>query len=253
MADISLVIEYNSGPIIIPFREILGLDNFTVNYDNKEELADALKQILGLKINETVNGAYIQYIVKGKVSILPIKYSSDDFDLNDLVEVYKNYYKDDHMRIRTTEDGIKFVKHDTISDFMHNVRDVNNIDIDKAVTSFFSGSYKKYRDAYFTVKKYGYKVKLREFSKDTNLSKYDVEDEYFQSLKREASLGRKSHDRVLEELSLRDIEDLKKEFPGLFDGTQKKEKVNINNERLVLQALTGINIDELEQRYGRGR
>lgn len=253
MSDFRLVLEFKGRIIAIPFKKIENLDAFTINYDNKKELAEAIKRILGINIKGIIYEIYIQKVVDDKkLRILPVKYSSDDFDIDDLVNVYKQYYKDDHTRIKTTEGGIKFVKHDTITNFLHNVRDVTNMDIDKAVDSFFKGSYSKYRDAYFIVKRYGYKVKL-DSQKNAKLSDYYSEDEYFQFLQRLASLDNDKRDKVIEELSLYDLEDLEKVIPGYFDGTKRKKTINIGLERQDLSLLTGISIDELEERFGNRR
>ncbi len=253
MSDFRLILKFKGRVIAIPFKKIENLDAFTVNYDNKKELAEAIKRILGININGMVYDVYIQQVINDKkLSILPVKYSSDDFDIDDLVNVYKQYYKDDHMRIKTTDGGIKFVKHDTINNFLHNVRDVTNMDIDKAVNSFFKGNYRKYRDAYFTVKSYGYIVRLNS-QKSIDISDYHNEDEYFQFLQRIASLSDEKRDRVIEELSLYDLEDLEKMIPGFFDGTKGKKTINIDEERQALSLLSGIGIDELEERFGNRR
>ena len=253
MSDFRLVLEFKGRVIAIPFKKIENLDAFTVTYDSKKELAEAIKRILGINIKGMIYEIYIQKVVDDKkLRILPVKYSSDDFDIDDLVNVYKQYYKDDHTRIKTTEGGIKFVKHETIADFMHNVRDVTNMDIDKAVNSFFKGSYRKYRDAYFTVKRCGYKVKLNA-QNNAKLSDYHSEDEYFQFLQRLSSLSNDKRDKVIEELSLYDLEDLEKVVPGFFDGTEKQKTINIDEERQDLSLLTGISIDELEKQFGNRR
>jgi len=259
MAKFNLIVEFSNRVISIPFKSISSLDNFTVNYDSYKELGDTLSKLLNFSKN--INDIYIQNIVSDrKIIRLPIKYSMDDFDVDDVKTVYKQYYKDNHQRIKTTKDGIKNVKHDTILDFIYNVCDITDMDIDKAVDSYFKGSYKKYRDAYFTVKRYGYKVKNRVYSdqEKIDLSKYSSEDEYFQSLMRAASLGKE--DEATEELSLQDMNDIKKDFKDLFDGVKSEDKkINESYEWLSLQALSGMSAKELEDLInsyrdnGRGR
>ena len=253
MASVSLVLEFDDRVIAIPFRGLEKLDRFTIGYDNKVELFNSLTKLLDFRFKrERVNNIYIQYIVKDKkISILPVKYSQDDFDIDDLKNVYKEYYKDDHTRIKSTTNGIRHVKHETILNYLYNGLEVTNMDIDKAVDSFLKGGYKKYRAAYFTLKKHGYKVKCREMDDEINISKYDSEDAYFQSLLRTTTMDKE--DEVIEELSLHDIDDRKTDFPNLFDGTKNNEELDLNTERMVFEELSGISTSELEESINKGR
>ena len=222
MAKVSLVLEFNNRVMTIPFKDISLLDEFTVSCSDKDELTNKLKDVYDITITGNIYKADIQYIVNNrKVFYLPIKYSEDDFEIEDLISVYKKYYEDDHTRIKTTEGGIKYVKHDTINAYLHG-KEITNTEIDHVVNSFFKGSYKKYRDAYFTLKRYGYKVKCKSHLEKIDLSKYDTEDTYFQSLLRAAEMG--MEDKAIEELSLQDIEDIINNFPGLFDGAKDENK-----------------------------
>lgn len=267
MADVYLDIEYREGVISIPFIDLQKADQFTRGFNSYPELYEALNKLLHINIkwdkvfDINIRYEYINRHNQKVVSRLPIRLSSDDYDIEDLKEVYAKYYKDDHSRILFTTGGIKHVAHDTIKDFLTNVKDITDRDIDLAVNSYFMhGSYKKYRDAYFAVNFAGYDVKEsekeKEDKKNINLGEYSSRDEFLDYLIRYSLIGEDERDKAIEILSLYDLDDLSSEFANLFDGLKNKDekkKINLGEEEVFLCATTGYNIEELRSMVGRAR
>lgn len=256
MNRVSLNIIYENRVLSIPFKDLKSLDMFTINYNSYIELFNVLNKILDLKLDvNKFKDVYISYSYKrrnGKMATceLPIRLSMDDYDIDDLKKVYADYYKDNHMRILATRDGIRHVKHDAIRTFNARSRDVTDSDIDSAVNSYFDGSYKKYRDAYFTVVKSGYTVKNNEyFDKDnrTDLSKYQTDNEYFNYLRRYANTSDEGHDKAIEILSGYDVDELKRNgMNGLFDNEEiSKKEDDLEIDTLSIEALSGKSLEEL--------
>lgn len=268
MDMIRLTIKDKDRVLSIPFKSIIDVDNFTILFDNYLELVATLNKILNLKIrNVEMVDIYITYAYKKhssdllKTQYLPIKYSHDNYDIQDLERVYADYYKDDYTRIKTTREGIYNVKHEAIFSYISGDSSlITDNDIDMAVKAYFSNySYKKYRDAYFRVTDIGYKVKINKMDINakkidrTNLSKYDMSSTYFNNLANYASIGENEHARVMDELAGYTFEELNHDLNNLdytlFDGMgKKKENIDLDkDDMLALESLTGYDIDTLSR------
>lgn len=257
MGVVNLVIKYNKGIISIPFKDIISLDEFTVGYDNPLELLNALNRLLNLDIkNGQLIEIYVDYLYNNKRKRLPVKYSVDNYDIEDLKIMYAKYYKDNHVRILAYNEGIRYVKHDKIINYNLRCDDITDRDIDLAVIAYFEkAGYKKYRDAYFRLKEAGYKVRINKLVSEvdrTNLAKYQTDDEYLSYLMRYASIGDREHDKVIEELSYYDSDDIRMDMNngeyGLFDGinhSTKEDDTSELDELITLEAMAGKSVEEL--------
>lgn len=258
MSKTCLNIVYKNGVISIPFKGIKNIDMFTIGFNSYKELYERLSKLLNINIDfSNIMDIYINYEYKERnkrghtvIKKLPIRLSMDDYDIQDVKRVYAQYYKDNHNRINTTDDGIKNVNHEAIKRFCYNSMDISDNDIDLAVNSYFKGdSYKKYRDAYFLLIQTGYDIKQNVYDREnrTDLSKYSTSDEYFNYLRKYSFEGSLEHDKAIELLSLYDMEELR-DMKGLFDGNTPLEKEDDWNLYIMaLEELTGMDLDDLRE------
>lgn len=256
MNKVSLNIVYDNGVIEIPFKSIKSIDMFTIMFNNNKDLYEKLKEILNLNIEwDKIREIYISYEYDSRynsdyivVEELPLRFSQDDYDIEDLKKVYSQYYKDNYMRILATKNGIRHVNHDKIRKFTAKSDNVSDNDIDMAVNAYFKGdSYKKYRDAYYLLIKHGYSVKKNiDKQHRTNLGEFMTDNEYFEYLRSYATKGDNEYDRVIEKLSYEDIDSTK----GLFDGNSRFRN-DLDTELTIqaLEALTGKNLDDLRNLF----
>ncbi len=258
MDEVYLVIEHSKGVIKIPFKEIKDIDTFTMLFDNELELFAFLSNRLNFDIpTSQLDDIYVSYSYQSKTDdktrwrSIPVKYSTDDYDLDDVEAMYAKYYQDNHTRILANTDELRHLNSDYIANYDIEKDNITDNIIALLVKAYFKDkSYMKRRTAYFRLKETGYHVKMRK--KETVVSPYhaqvfpyDVSDEYKDTI----------NDRMLEELSLHDIEELQRNSnPSLFDGqTNPKPAIPDLDEIMSLEYLTNMSIEELQSaiiRYG---
>ena len=260
------------GEIEIPFLGLQELDLFTVRYENKEELVRALSSMLELSISlQSVKNIYVSYEyqddrVKGKnngyfkQAIVPIKYRSDNFDIGDIENAFSTYLKQDIDRVNRT--GVRKVRTKAMLDFVGGEGTLSNFDIDTAVKMYFDGApYRIFRKIYFMIKGQVYVKKngvVFEERKniDRSLSKFSSDDDYIDSLLQYALKGEEETDRVMEELSLMDLEELssriKNPHYGVFDGVDVDNYVDLQDLK-DLEKYSGYTIPRLVEMISSGR
>lgn len=265
MAEVKLIIKTEKRVYSIPVNSLSEIDEFSVWYPNKLELGKMLNNILDLNIiNFDKVDIFLsyRYSSNSKVSYLPIKYSSDNYNCDSVKETYAKYYKDDHSRIKTNTSGIRNVGHQVIREYIQGTKEITNNEIDMAINSYFNGAgYKKYRDSYFVLKDANYKVKIDKLKEDeqnidrTNLSTYAVANPYLSGLKRYAALGEEEHAKVMDTLAGYDMDELnrvtKNNNYGLFDGegilTKRNDREIEHDEAMQLESITSKRLQELKE------
>lgn len=266
MDKVVLNVIYRNGITIkIPFEKLPVLDEFTGLFDNTLELGNKLIRILDLDILEnSVLGGYVTYYKEDqeKTRVVeidkPIKYSSDEYKLDDLKDMYCQFFIDDRNRIKKKEYGLCNVKHNAIKNFVDGVNNsIGDFDIRRAVDSYFKNGYLKRRDAYFNLKKEEYlvskKQKERKELEGKNLNSFNTNDEYFKYLKEYANLGEEEYAKAMDILSGYDIDEIKRGIfnskYGVFDGAgQISTTTDYEDCRylaLALEKLSGYRLQQI--------
>ena len=259
-----LKIQAYGGDIEIPFLSLELLDDFTVRYNNKEELLDALIGMLNLSIDkEQVREVYVYYAYLRKDTLREkntvVKYRKDNFDRKLLISFMKDFLKKNHDMIRCC--GVRKIRSKGIFDFNAGIRDIQDYEIDYAVDKYFEGApYGVFRKVYFFLKNNGVKPKInRCYEKRTmierNLTKIHSADDYVQSLLSRARYEEDSS-LIYDELSRIDLEDLRTLLTdshyGLFDGIGTK-KAYLLEDLYDLEDCTGYDIEVLTEMVTRNR
>ena len=262
--EYTLIIDCDQGRINIPFPNIKFLDEFTMLFDNGQQLFSFLNRALKIDVDrENLFGMHIQHTFTRKneehtkvTEKLDLKYASDNYDKDSVFNTYTKFLCDDKKRI-LEEQGFRNVAHIKIVGFVKFNAELSDRDVYLAARAYFNAksNYRVYRDAYFTLKRAGYKVKInqvKEWSYDkTNLNNYNVNDEYLESLVNGVRLGYVDIDEAMEELSEMDLEELKRKLQnskyGLFDGMGVKasDEVYDMDRMLALMRLSGNDYQKL--------
>lgn len=263
MGKVDLCIQTKRGVFSIPFKKWKNLDQFTISYGNKDELITALNGIFELSIDSNEihkEDMYIlytrQYFNRGRrdthvivktLSCFDFKYSSDNYDENDLMYVYQRYLKENFDRVRMSP--IINVSTSAMINYKDFNMSLSEFDIDLAVKSYFANhQYRAKREIYYELKKCGYKVKIKpviEKIKDTpnrDLSSFKTNDEYLDYLVQKLSSGDFDLDQIMDEISAYDMEELSG-FRKLDGETTKS--INRMDKLYELSELTGLSINEL--------
>lgn len=260
------IIYKDFGIVSIPFPNIKSCDEFTVGYQNNIELANTLARILNFNIGDKkIVDVYLEYSYQSRMSDriitkqLPVKYSCDNFDFDDLRLVFAKFYQDDRDRI-FEEDGIRNVQSSVMRDYINKrTTTITDTSIQITVNSYLKNNYKANRDAYFLLKQNGYSVKINEvfvenYQTPNGLGPIDMKSGYFNYLKKYASQGQEEMAEVMDEIQRYDVEELREEI-GIsgydnFDTIRKnsyQQKYSGDDELLELEGLTGKSIDELKE------
>lgn len=261
--EILLFIITDRGNIAIPFRNLLEVDNYMVRFENVSELLQKIGKIVKKDLSSLrVIDSYIEYnydyrTTGGNVDLngkLPIKYKGDNYDDDSLIKGFVEYLKGDYQRIK--QFNIKFIKVPAIESYIRGNGTLTDEDIDMAVNAYFKdGNYKKRREVYFKLKRFGKKVKINKYhenkvSGNGDLSKFEINDEYLSSLADYARKGEEEYQNVMEIISLYDIDDLNKKmknpYYGVVDGMADYDQA-FSSDILALESATGISIQQLEK------
>ena len=271
MENVRLKVIYDKMSIEIPFKDILNLDEFTRRFNSPLEICGCINRIYELGYDkEEFQDSVVLYDKKNKNSKLkdlklPVRLERDNYLEDSVRSEYKRFFKDDRTRLREWKYGVRSVKgNKALDDYVFGRSDMISDSNIERVVELYLNSYSKYRQAYFTLLEHGYNV---EFEKEddkkkivnrTDLSLYDTGNTYYDSLKRYGLLDEEKADKVIEELSLEDLEVLRREFTNsrysLFDGNIKKisneDRISeIQSEDLmVLEYMTGYGIDILKDK-----
>jgi len=259
---VSLCIVTYNGLIKIPFRSLQELDLFTVRYRDENELINGFNELLKLTISsrDVINiYVYHEYQVgknedNFRDSYVPVKYKDDNYDLASLKDAFIYYLQQDHNRVR--DFGVRKIRTSAMREFMLGNEDLSNFDIKVAVDKYFEGAkYGIFRNVYFKLKKRKVKVGKnrvkREEDKmmDRNLSRFSSDNEFYQHLLEYASRGPEESDKVVEELSKFDLEELsirlKNPHFGLFDGVIKNTDVSLDEVNGLTQSKLDIFLEDL--------
>lgn len=270
MKNIKLNVIYDNMIVSIPFKNIKMLDCFTMRFLNPLEICACINRLYDLEIDKTqFMGVTISYDKDKNGNIayveLPVKLYSDNYDLESVRTMYTQFFKDDRKRIKEWKYGIRNVKkHKALDDYVFGRNDkISDTEIENAVYAYFEGSsYLKYRNAYFNLIENGYNVLINEDDfldikpiRKTDLGLYNIEDTYFQSLINMSKLGEEEADKVIELLSLHDLDEIKRNIVSsehsLFDGNlsqfdrDKYVDSIYKDDLLALEYFSGRKIDEL--------
>jgi len=254
---VALRIQTYDGDIEIPFRCLELVDEFTIRYQNKEELLNVLLAMLNVSIDrKRIKEVYVyyEYIRNGKIrqKNAVVKYRGDNFDRKKLKEFLKDFLKKDHNMIYFC--GVRKIRSKGMHAFISGERDIENYEIDFAVEKYFEGApYGIYRKVYFFLRDNGVKVNINKVVRDgdevvnRSLSNFHSDDDYVGTLLKLAK-NSDDYDRIYDELSKIDLEDLKGVLTnphfGLFDGIDNDKPYTLE-DLYDLQTYTGMDINNL--------
>lgn len=213
-----LFIVTTKGTITVPFPSVKIADEYTVNFNNQNELISKLFRILQLDINlDDVMDVHLErqrYDSKNKTMVsrkLPIKYQSDNYDINNLKVVFSSYLKEDRQRIMRFD--IRHLQTPAFINFVHGNGVLTERDIDLGVEVFLKdGNYMKARDIYFGLKYSKRKVKTLPkrigYNLSQDLDKHYTRDTYLSSLLDYAKQGDEEYAKAMEIIASYDLEQL---------------------------------------------
>lgn len=247
---INLCIVTKDKVFRIPFATIRQLDMFTVRYNNDCELINSLIRILDLPVDfEEVKGISMQYVYSDK--ILPIKYFSDNYNVDSVISSYVYYLQSDQRRLDGY--GIRNVVKVLEPNYKNMIFDNSYVEI--LAKRYLKNDYRKIRDAYFLVKKYMIvkidKVKPRK-KHEEGMKYSDVDDNYVEYLISCFNRSEEDYMMALEELSMMDLKELEMKLGsyslGVIDGVKIDDYDQCDLDDIKeLVRLTGIDIETLRQ------
>ena len=213
-----LFIVTTKGVITIPFPSVKIADEYTTNFNDQNDLISKLSKILQLDITQDdILDTYLEWqrydarnrtIVSSK---LPIKYQSDNYDINNLKVVFSSYLKEDRQRIMRFD--IRYLQTPAFINFVHGNGVLTERDIDFGVEAFLKdGNYMKARDIYFGLKYSKRKVKTLPkrigYNLSQDLDKHYTRDTYLSSLLDYAKQGDEEYAKAMEIIASYDLEQL---------------------------------------------
>ena len=213
-----LFIVTTKGVITVPFPSVKIADEYTTNFNDQNELISKLSKILQLDITQDdILDTYLEWqrydarnrtIVSSK---LPIKYQSDNYDINNLKVVFSSYLKEDRQRIMRFD--IRYLQTPAFINFVHGNGVLTERDIDFGVEAFLKdGNYMKARDIYFGLKYSKRKVKTLPkrigYNLSQDLDKHYTRDTYLSSLLDYAKQGDEEYAKAMEIIASYDLEQL---------------------------------------------
>ena len=250
------IITINDEDINVPFVKLQELDGYTILFNNQKELVEKLISLLEIPVDSTqVRHVLVECtpINKNgkpyKAKYLPIKYSGDNYDSNNLKKVFVDYLLEDYDRIK--EFDIRHISSKPIQDYLYGNGTLTPYNIYHAVESYFErDSYCKKRDVYFTLKKNKRKVYIREVDdihlREKNpLLKASFDDEYLDSLARYARQGEEEYDYVMDIIAGSDIEDLERKTIDKHYGVVDAVYDSMKDDITKLELFTRRSIYEL--------
>ena len=264
MKSIKLVVAYNNRVISIPFKNVALIDEFTTYYDNNTDIGIALNEILDLKLKDTtVKSIYICKTKEKKVGdkeyneYLPIKYSTDNFEYDSVLNNYIDYLKKNTQILQQKNTPLNIIMNNYMKKYSKiylTETDIERIAILYLKNSSTSYSYERCRSAYFTLLKANYKIKTKKETKynplnRTDLTKYNSEDEFFEYLIHYSTINEETKAHAMDLLASVPLEEIEKNIHnhdyGLFDNRHINHKRNFYDDAMLLQALTNMTIQEL--------
>lgn len=250
------IITSNDEDINIPFIRLQELDDYTMLFDNQEELVGKLISLLETPINtKQVRHVLVECTPTNKngrpykAKCLPIKYRKDNYDSNNLKKVFADYLIGDYDRIK--EFDIRYISSKPIQDYLYGSGTLTPYNIYHAVESFFErDSYGKKRSVYFTLKKNKCKVHIREvddiYLREKNpLLKASFDDEYLDNLARYARQGEEEYDYVMDIIAGNDIEELERKTTDKHYGVIDSVYDSMKDDIKILELFTRKSIYEL--------
>lgn len=230
-----LVITYANGKEEIYLNskgKILNIDEFTSNFVNEEDILNYLEEEKGRKVSSIkINYQYEKQNVQTKKN-LPILYNTDLFIESSVEDLFLKYLKSNKKEQR------KFIAmlYPVINDGNHdNLLEEVKKELTTEVEKYFkNASYRKYRDAYFTLKNSGIKVRCKASKeKEIKKEKQDMEKHLsnfysdFEDINH--ALETKDMDEVFAVCDLDDLHKIKsyvKEL-SIVDGASKSKDIEM--------------------------
>lgn len=250
------IITSNDEDINIPFMKLQELDDYTIHFNNQEELVGKLISLLDIPIDVMqVRHVLVECTPTSrngkpyKAKYLPIKYRKDNYDSNNLKKVFADYLIEDYDRIK--EFDIRYISSKPIQDYLYGNGTLTPYNIYHAVESYFErDSYGKKRSAYFTLKKNKRKVYIRRVDnihlREKNpLLKATFDDEYLDNLARYARQGEEEYDYVMDIIAGSDIEEIERKTTDKHYGVVDSVYDSMKDDITKLELFTRRNIYEL--------
>lgn len=260
---IYLKFDTDKGIVTIPFKNIKSVDQFTIIYDDIDQLVGSIIDVLKLPLSVyDVNSVYLTYdkynMGLNVETCMPIKYSGDNFNFESLKDAFAKYIQNDQSRILSTD--MKYVKGYELSRYFERGY-LDNYEISRAVNAFFSenAGYKRRRDMYFFIKESdeGIPVKIDSVDFEIDIkgglksfSTYGggEEDDYLSYLLEFAQRGEKELEIAMDAISQFDLEDLerlrKNNSFGIVDGV-RDDSILMERQKTLLAVTTGMSIEKL--------
>lgn len=252
-----LKIKTHDGMIEIPFISLELLDEFTVRYENRDELVNSLFSMVNIHIDkERVIDVYVYYEYmkneKIRYKTTKVKYSQHNFNKERVVAGLKEFLNNNHDMIQYT--GVRKIRSKGMNEFLKGYRDIEKYELNYAVDEYFKGApYGVYRKNYFFLVDNKFNLTVDRVSKkdktaiSREISKFHSDDEYVQSILRSAR-NDEDFDKIYEELSKIELEELKEILTnphfGLFDGEGNNKPYTLE-DLYDLEQCTGMDIDNL--------
>lgn len=253
-----LFIVTTKGVITIPFPSVKIADEYTVNFNDQNELISKLSKILQLDITQDdILDTYLEWqrydarnrtIVSSK---LPIKYQGDNYNINDLKIAFSSYLKEDRQRIMRFD--IRYLQTPAFINFVHGNGVLTERDIDFGVEAFLKdGNYMKARDIYFGLKYSKRKVKTLPrrigYNLSQDLDKHYTKDTYLSSLLDYAKQGDEEYAKAMEIIASYDLEQLDSLVDSkegkIVDGLYGYADISYS-DIVLLELATQLNINTL--------
>ena len=265
MGKVKLVVVYEGRTISIPFKNVALIDEFTTYYDNLDDIGLVLNEILDLRLNNvSIKNAYIiQTTQKDELSreyteYLPIRYSFDNFDYDSVMKNYIEYLLRNEYLLHEKNTPLSKITDNYMRKYSKiylNESDIQKIGMLYLNNSSGTYSYDRFRLAYFTLLRNGYKVEMQlkpevgNLVDRTDLTKYNPKDEFFEYLIKYSKIGDDEKTYAMDILASESIDDMEKNMYnrdyGLFDNKHINFKRDFGDDALLLQALTNMTIQEL--------
>lgn len=252
-----LKIRTHDGNIEIPFISLESLDEFTVRYENRDELLNSLFSMLDIHVDKVrVIDVYVyyEYVKNEKIrdKTTRVKYSKNNFNKKRVVDYLKEFLNRNHEMIKYC--GVRKIGTSGIRDYLDGYRDIEKYEIEDAVDKYFDKApYGVYRKNYFFLIDNGVNPTINRVNRkdkttiSREISKFHSDDEYIQSILRSAQSD-EDFDKIYEELSKIELEELKKLLTnphfGLFDGDGNNKPYTLE-DLYDLEQCTGMDIDNL--------
>ena len=184
MEEVYLILQYEKQTIYIPFSKLEYVDAFTVGYDDKIELCEAINKYLelGMPKDEMLDAYLSENIYKINDDMqefnnhyLAIKYKRDNYDVEDLknkLASFMKYKKDKIFVFRGLKQVIKNYKNKYRGD-----KTLLDADYDKIARAYLGVEYKRQKECYFKLKDMHYKIMINKLKEDPTKTSIELEEE----------------------------------------------------------------------------